>query len=329
MNKVNVAVVGATGLVGQTMLKVLKERNFPIDKLYLYASARSKGKIINYNGKDYTVIELTVDNIAQDIDIALFSAGASTSKEFAEEFVKKGAIVIDNSSCFRMDKDKTLIVPEVNADIIPDHGIIANPNCSTITVMPVLKYLSDTYGLKRVVYSTYQSVSGAGIQGLRDLDNNLKGEPSKKFDDDIAFNLIPYIDTFLESGNTKEEQKMIDESRKILNLPDLKVSATCVRVPVRYSHGVSVNVELKKDFKLKEVIDGLSKSNGVIVQSTNPPMPIHVEGKDETYVGRIRRDDSVDFGLNLWVVADNIRKGAATNAVQIAQEILKKRSDTK
>lgn len=326
--KLNVAVVGATGLVGSTMLKVLKERNFPINKLYLYASSRSKGKIINYNGIPYSVIELTKENIKDDIDIALFSAGASTSKEYAKEFVAKGATVIDNSSCFRMDNDISLIVPEVNGDSIPNKNcIIANPNCSTITVMPVLKYLSDNYGLKRVVYSTYQSVSGAGMKGLTDLENNLKGEKSQKFDDDIAFNLIPYIDIFLPSGNTKEEQKMIDESRKILNLPDLKVSATCVRVPVRYSHGVSVNVELKKDFVLDELIKGLSKAKGVVVNNDKHPMPIHIEGKDETYVGRIRRDDSVDFGLNLWVVADNIRKGAATNAVQIAQEILKKRGE--
>lgn len=323
--KLNVAVVGATGLVGQTMLKVLKERNFPINKLYLYASKRSKGKIIEYLGKSYEVIELTKENIADDIDIALFSAGASTSKEFAPEFVKKGAIVIDNSSCFRMNENISLVVPEVNSECIPDKGIIANPNCSTITVMPALKYLSDNYGLKRVVYSSYQSVSGAGMKGLQDLENNLKGKESKKFDDKIAFNLIPYIDDFLNTGYTKEEQKMIDESKKILGLKNLKVTATCVRVPVKYSHGVSVNVELEKDFDLEELINGLKKAKGVIVEDY--PMPIYVEGKDETYVGRIRRDFSVENGLNLWIVADNIRKGAATNAVQIAQEILKKRSE--
>lgn len=324
---VNVAVVGATGLVGQTMLKVLNERNFPINKLYLYASKRSKGKKIKYQDKEYTVIELTKENIANDIDIALFSAGASTSNEFAQEFVNKGAIVIDNSSCFRMDDDKALVVPEVNSETIPDKGIIANPNCSTITVMPALKYLSDKYGLERVVYSTYQSVSGAGMGGLNDLDNNLKGEKSQKFDNQIAFNLIPYIDKFQDSGYTKEEEKMINESRKILGLKDLRVTATCVRVPVRYSHGVSVNVELKKDFDLKDLIEGLSKAKGVVVSNEIHPTPLQVEGKDETYVGRIRRDNSVKYGLNLWIVADNIRKGAATNAVEIAQEILKKREE--
>ncbi|MDU7497351.1 MAG: aspartate-semialdehyde dehydrogenase [Sneathia sanguinegens] len=325
--KLNVAVVGATGLVGRTMLKVLEERNFPINKLYLYASKRSKGKKMLYNNTEYTIIELTDENIANDIDIALFSAGADTSRVFAPKFVKKGAIVIDNSSCFRMDKDKELIVPEVNKNRIPEKGIIANPNCSTITVMPALKFLRDAYGLKRVVYSTYQSVSGAGKKGLEDLENNLQGLPSQKFDDKIAFNLIPYIDKFLDSGYTKEEQKMIDESRKILELPNLKVTATCVRVPVRYSHGVSVNVELEKDFKLEDVIEGLKNTEGVIVEVGKYPMPIYVEGKDETYVGRIRRDSSVEYGLNMWIVADNIRKGAATNAVQIAQEILKKKEE--
>ena len=322
--KLNVAVVGATGLVGRTMLKVLEERDFPINNLYLYASSRSKGKKILYKDKEYEVIELNVENIKSDIDIALFSAGAETSKIYAPEFVKKGAIVIDNSSCFRMEKDIPLIVPEVNPECIVDKGIIANPNCSTITVMPVLKYLSDNYGLKRVVYSTYQSVSGAGIKGLEDLEANIQGKESQKFSDQIAYNLIPFIDKFLENGYTKEEQKMIDETRKILGLKDLKVTATCVRVPVKYSHSVSVNVELIKEFKLDELIENMKKAKGVVIDDSIP-MPLHIEGKDETYVGRIRRDDSLQNGLNLWVVADNIRKGAATNAVQIAQEILNRR----
>lgn len=322
--KLNVAVVGATGLVGRTMLKVLEERDFPINNLYLYASSRSKGKKILYKDKEYEVIELNVENIKSDIDIALFSAGAETSKIYAPEFVKKGAIVIDNSSCFRMGKDIPLIVPEVNPECIVDKGIIANPNCSTITVMPVLKYLSDNYGLKRVVYSTYQSVSGAGIKGLEDLEANIQGKESQKFSDQIAYNLIPFIDKFLENGYTKEEQKMIDETRKILGLKDLKVTATCVRVPVKYSHSVSVNVELIKEFKLDELIENMKKAKGVVIDDSIP-MPLHIEGKDETYVGRIRRDDSLQNGLNLWVVADNIRKGAATNAVQIAQEILNRR----
>lgn len=330
--KLNVAVVGATGLVGQTMLKVLSERKFPINKLYLYASKRSKGKIVSYEGKDYEIIELLEENVKDDIDIALFSAGASISKEFAPIFAEKGAVVIDNSSQFRMDKDKPLVVPEVNSETIKDAKIIANPNCSTITVIPVLKYLKDNYGIKRIVYSTYQSVSGAGQKGLSDLDLNLEGKKSEKFINQIAFNLIPHIDIFDNSGYTKEEMKMIFETRKILNDDNLKVTATCVRVPVRYSHCVSVNVELSKEFDLDNLISGLKKAKSVVVVNENKdngyPMPIDVEGKDETYVGRIRRDFSVENGLNLWVVADNIRKGAATNAVQIAQEILKLRGES-
>lgn len=321
--KINVAVVGATGLVGRTMLKVLQERDFPINKLYLYASARSKGKKILFKEKEYEIIELKKENIADDIDIALFSAGASTSLEFANAFTDKGAIVIDNSSQFRMYDNIPLVVPEVNPEMITNKGIIANPNCSTITVMPVLKYLQDNYGIKRVVYSTYQSVSGAGIKGLEDLENNLNNIESKHLPKQIAYNLIPYIDKFLDNAYTKEEQKMIDETRKILNDKDLKVTATCVRVPVKYGHSVSVNVELKKEFKLYDIIEGLKTAKGVVY--LEHPMPIEVEGRDETFVGRVRVDDSVDNGLNLWIVADNIRKGAATNAVQIAQEILKRR----
>ena len=319
--KLNLAVVGATGLVGQTMLKVLSERNVEIGELYLYASARSKGKKVLYNGKEYKIIELNDENIRSDIDIALFSAGADISKEYAPKFAKNGTVVIDNSSFFRMDENVPLVVPEVNSDTIKDNKIIANPNCSTITVIPVLKYIDDKYGIKRVVYSTYQSVSGAGQQGLQDLENNLKGEKSTKFTSQIAFNLIPYIDKFDENtGYTKEELKMINETRKILSKPDMKITATCVRVPVRYSHAVSVNLELEKSFDLEELKAGLAKSAGVVLEDL--PMPIDVEGKDKTYVGRVRRDFSVENGLNLWIVADNIRKGAATNAVQIAQQII-------
>lgn len=319
--KLNLAVVGATGLVGQTMLKVLSERNVEIGELYLYASARSKGKKVLYNGKEYKIIELNDENIRADIDIALFSAGADISKEYVPKFAKNGTVVIDNSSFFRMDENVPLVVPEVNSDTIKDNKIIANPNCSTITVIPALKYIDDKYGIKRVVYSTYQSVSGAGQQGLQDLENNLKGEKSTKFTSQIAFNLIPYIDKFDENtGYTKEELKMINETRKILSKPDMKITATCVRVPVRYSHAVSVNLELEKSFDLEELKAGLAKSAGVVLEDL--PMPIDVEGKDKTYVGRVRRDFSVENGLNLWIVADNIRKGAATNAVQIAQQII-------
>ena len=329
MKKYNVAIVGATGLVGQTFLKVLKERNFPVEKLYLYASARSAGKTVNFVGKDYTVIELKDENIKDDIDVALFSAGGNISKEYAPKFKEKGAIVVDNSSAWRMEKDIPLVVPEANPEALDGHnGIIANPNCSTIQVMPVLKVLADKYGLKRVVYSTYQAVAGSGQKGIDDLEANLKGEPSKNYPHQIAFNLLPHIDSFLDNGYTKEEMKMVEETRKILGLPDLKVTATCVRVPVKMGHAVSVNVELEKSFDLKDVFKAFEEKEGVIVKdnvSKNVyPMPIEAEDTDEVYVGRIRRDESVENGLNLWVVADNIRKGAATNTIQIAETLIKK-----
>ena len=326
--KYNVAVVGATGLVGQTFLKVLKERKFPVENLYLYASARSAGKVINWEGKDYTVIELKDENIKEDIDVALFSAGGGISKEFAPKFRDKGAVVVDNSSAWRMDKDIPLVVPEANPEALKNHGgIIANPNCSTIQVMPILKVLQDKYGLKRVVYSTYQAVAGAGKKGLDDLENNLQGKPSTNFPHQIAFNALPHIDVFLENGYTKEEEKMINETKKILNLPDLKVTATCVRIPVKFGHGVSVNVELERPFELEDVVKAFEEKEGVIVQNDGKnkvyPMPITAQDTDEVYVGRIRRDDTVDNGLNLWVVADNIRKGAATNTIQIAETLIK------
>ena len=329
MKKYNVAIVGATGLVGQTFLKVLKERNFPVEKLYLYASARSAGKTVNFVGKDYTVIELKDENIKDDIDVALFSAGGSMSKEYAPKFKAKGAIVVDNSSAWRMEKDIPLVVPEANPEALDGHnGIIANPNCSTIQVMPVLKVLADKYGLKRVIYSTYQAVAGSGQKGIDDLEANLKGEPSKNYPHQIAFNLLPHIDSFLDNGYTKEEMKMVEETRKILGLPDLKVTATCVRVPVKMGHAVSVNVELENSFDLKDVFKAFEEKEGVVVKddvSKNVyPMPIEAEDTDEVYVGRIRRDESVENGLNLWVVADNIRKGAATNTIQIAETLIKK-----
>ena len=328
MKKYNEAVVGATGLVGQTFLKVLKERNFPIENLYLYASARSAGKNVEFDGKEYTIIELNEENIREDIDIALFSAGGGISKEYAPKFKEKGAIVVDNSSAWRMEKDIPLVVPEANPEALGNHGgIIANPNCSTIQVMPVLKVLADKYGLKRVVYSTYQAVAGSGQKGIDDLEANLKGEPSKGYPHQIAFNLIPHIDVFLDNGYTKEEIKMVEETRKILGLPELKVTATCVRVPVRMGHAVSVNVELENPFELSDVIKAFEEKEGVVVKDNVKnnvyPMPIEAADTDEVYVGRIRRDESVENGLNLWVVADNIRKGAATNTVQIAETLIK------
>ena len=328
MKNYKVAIIGATGLVGRTFLKVLKERNFPVEKLYLYASANSAGKKIEFNGTEYTVMELKDENIANDIDIALFSAGGGVSLEYAPKFKAKGAVVIDNSSAWRMDKNIPLVVPEANPEALKNHpGIIANPNCSTIQVMPVLKVLQEKYGLKRVIYSTYQAVAGSGQKGLNDLEANLKGEPSKGYPHQIAFNVLPHIDVFLDNGYTKEEEKMINETRKILNLPDLKVTATCVRVPIRFGHAVSVNVELEKPFELEDVIHAFEEKEGIVVQNDGKnnvyPMPINAQDTDEVYVGRIRRDDTVDNGLNLWVVADNIRKGAATNTIQIAETLIK------
>ena len=328
MKNYKVAIIGATGLVGRTFLKVLKERNFPVEKLYLYASANSAGKKIEFNGTEYTVMELKDENIANDIDIALFSAGGGVSLEYAPKFKAKGAVVIDNSSAWRMDKNIPLVVPEANPEALKNHpGIIANPNCSTIQVMPVLKVLQEKYGLKRVIYSTYQAVAGSGQKGLNDLEANLKGEPSKGYPHQIAFNALPHIDVFLDNGYTKEEEKMINETRKILNLPDLKVTATCVRVPIRFGHAVSGNVELEKPFELEEVINAFEEKEGIIVQNDGKnniyPMPINAQDTDEVYVGRIRKDFSADNALNLWVVADNIRKGAATNTIQIAETLIK------
>ena len=328
MKNYKVAIIGATGLVGRTFLKVLKERNFPVEKLYLYASANSAGKKIEFNGTEYTVMELKDENIANDIDIALFSAGGGVSLEYAPKFKAKGAVVIDNSSAWRMDKNIPLVVPEANPEALKTHpGIIANPNCSTIQVMPVLKVLQEKYGLKRVIYSTYQAVAGSGQKGLNDLEANLKGEPSKGYPHQIAFNVLPHIDVFLDNGYTKEEEKMINETRKILNLPDLKVTATCVRVPIRFGHAVSVNVELEKPFELEDVIHAFEEKEGIVVQNDGKnnvyPMPINAQDTDEVYVGRIRKDFSADNALNLWVVADNIRKGAATNTIQIAETLIK------
>ncbi|MFC2737537.1 MAG: aspartate-semialdehyde dehydrogenase [Leptotrichia wadei] len=328
MKNYKVAIIGATGLVGRTFLKVLKERNFPVEKLYLYASANSAGKKIEFNGAEYTVMELKDENIANDIDIALFSAGGGVSLEYAPKFKAKGAVVIDNSSAWRMDKNIPLVVPEANPEALKNHpGIIANPNCSTIQVMPVLKVLQEKYRLKRVIYSTYQAVAGSGQKGLNDLEANLKGEPSKGYPHQIAFNVLPHIDVFLDNGYTKEEEKMINETRKILNLPDLKVTATCVRVPIRFGHAVSVNVELEKPFELEDVIRAFEEKEGIVVQNDGKnnvyPMPINAQDTDEVYVGRIRKDFSADNALNLWVVADNIRKGAATNTIQIAETLIK------
>lgn len=327
MKKYNIAVVGATGMVGRTFLKVLEEKQLPVENYYLFASARSAGSTIKFMGKDYVVEELTENSFDRDIDIALFSAGGSTSEKFAPIAASKGCIVIDNSSAWRMDPEVPLVVPEVNPDDIKwNKGIIANPNCSTIQAMVALAPLHRKYGIKRIVYSTYQAVSGAGLAGYMDLENGLKGEVPKKFPYPIAGNCLPHIDVFCDNGYTKEEMKMVNETRKILGDNDIKITATTVRVPVFNSHSESINVELKKPFELDDIFTLLKNSEGIIVEDDVKnniyPMAINATGHDETFVGRIRRDDSVENGLNLWVVADNIRKGAASNAVQIAEKII-------
>jgi aspartate-semialdehyde dehydrogenase len=328
MKKINLAVVGATGMVGQTFIKVLEERNLPIENMYFFSSSRSAGKKITFNAKDYTVEELTETSFDRGIDIALFSAGGSISEKFAPIAVSKGCVVVDNSSQWRMDPNVPLVVPEVNSNDISWHkGIISNPNCSTIQAVVALKPLHDKYTIKRIVYSTYQAVSGAGMKGYNDLQNGLKGEAPQKFPHPIAGNCLPHIDVFLPNGYTKEEMKMIEETQKILGDQNLKITATTVRVPVYNSHSESINVEFEKQFDLAELRNVLENAPGIVVQDDPQnnvyPMAVNATDKDETFVGRIRRDESVESGINMWVVADNIRKGAAVNAVQIAQELIK------
>lgn len=328
MKKANVAIVGVTGMVGRTFLKVLEERKFPIDNLYLFASRKSAGKNVKFLDRDIIVEELNEDSFKRDIDIALFSAGAEISKKYAPIAKENGVIVVDNSSAWRMDKDIPLVVPEVNPDDVKwNSGIIANPNCSTIQSVVPLKVLHDAYKIKRIVYSTYQAVSGSGVGGVEDLDNTVKGGENKKYPYKIAYNCLPHIDNFMDNGYTKEEIKMIEETKKILNDYDLRITATTVRVPVKYGHSISINVEFEKEFKLEEVFELFNNAEGIILQDDVKnniyPMAINCEGKDEVFVGRIRRDYSLDSGLNLWVVADNIRKGAATNTVQIAEILVK------
>ncbi len=327
MKKVNLAVVGATGMVGRTFLKVLEEKDLPIENFYVMASKRSAGSTITFKGKEYVVEELTENSFDKPIDIALFSAGGATSKKFAPIAASKGVVVVDNSSEWRMDPEVPLVIPEVNPeDIAWNKGIIANPNCSTIQAVVALKPLDDKYGIKRIVYSTYQAVSGAGVAGWNDLENGLKGEEPKKFPYAIASNCLPHIDIFMDNGYTKEEMKMIWETRKILHKDDLKITATAVRVPVFNSHSESVNVEFNNPVEVADVKDVLKAAPGVILEDDVAnnvyPLALNATGHDEVYVGRIRRDESVDNGINFWVVADNIRKGAATNAVQIAELLI-------
>ena len=331
MKKFNVAVVGATGMVGNKFLEILTERKLPVENYYLFASKKSAGKEIDFMGKKHTVIELNDDNIEKlkgKLDFALFSAGGSVSAEFAPKFVKIGAVVVDNSSQWRMDENVPLVVPEVNPEDVKKHnGIIANPNCSTIQAMVALKPLYDAYGIKRIIYSTYQAVSGAGVKGYTDLKEN----KTEKFPYPILNNMLPHIDVFTENGYTKEELKMVNETRKILHDKKLKVTATTVRVPVFYGHSESINVELKKSTTREDVMKLYASAPGIVLQDDVKnniyPMPINAENKDEVFVGRIRMDDSVKSGVNVWVVADNIRKGAATNAVQILELLMQYNSE--
>lgn len=329
MKNLKVAIVGATGLVGRSFLKVLEEKKLPIENYTLFASKNSAGSRVTFLGKEYTVQELTENSFDEGFNFALFSAGGEVSKKFAPIAASKGCIVIDNSSYFRMHDDVPLVVPEVNMeDAYKNNGIIANPNCSTIQAVVALKPLDDNFKIKRIVYSTYQAVSGAGKLGLEDLENGRKklDKPLLKFPHPIYDNCLPHIDVFLLNRYTKEEMKMINETRKILGHPNLPITATTVRVPVQNCHGESINVELEKDFSINEIISILKNSPGIIVEDEPNknlyPMSSTSVGHDEVFVGRIRKDFSVKHGINMWVVADNLRKGAASNAIQIMERMI-------
>ncbi len=324
-----VAVVGATGLVGTAMLKVLEERDFPVSELLPVASERSVGKVILFKGTPYKVVSMK-DAIKAKPDIAIFSAGGSTSLEFAPLFAKKGTVVIDNSSAWRMDVTKKLVVPEVNAHVLTKRDkIIANPNCSTIQMVVALKPLHDTYKIKRVVVSTYQSVTGTGVKAVTQMMNERNGvydgEMAYKYQ--IDMNAIPHIDSFLDNGYTKEEMKMVNETIKIMGDKSIKVTATTVRIPVMGGHSEAVNIEFKKEYDVAELRQILENTEGVIVvddvKNFKYPMPKDAHERDEVFVGRIRRDETQPKTVNMWIVADNLRKGAATNAVQIAEYLVK------
>lgn len=322
-----VAVVGATGMVGEVMLQVLAERDFPISELLLVASERSVGKTLTYKGEEHTVIGLA-DAVAAQPDIAIFSAGGDTSLEWAPKFAEVGTTVIDNSSAWRMDPTKKLVVPEINAsELTAEDKIIANPNCSTIQLVMVLDPLHKKYGMKRVVVSTYQSVSGTGLKAVQQMENEAAGiEGDMAYPYPINRNALPHCDVFLENGYTKEEMKLAREPQKILDDRTFSVTATAVRIPTAGGHSESVNIEFLNDFELSEVRQLLSETPGVVVQDntdTNTyPMPMFAHGKDDVFVGRIRRDETQPNTLNMWIVADNLRKGAATNAVQIAEYLV-------
>jgi len=327
MEKYKLALVGATGLVGRTALKVLEEKKLPNLEYTLFCSKRSAGTRLNFLDKEYIAQELKDDSFDEGFDFAIFSAGAETSKHFAPIAASKGCIVIDNSSAFRMDDDVPLIVPEVNfQDALQHHNIIANPNCSTIQAVVALKPLDDNFKIKRIVYSTYQAVSGAGKLGLQDLANINLETPLLKFSHPIYDNCLPQIDVFLLNKYTKEEMKMVNETRKILGHPNLPITATAVRVPVSNSHSESINIQFEKPCSVEEAIQILKNAPGIIVQddieNLTYPLARTASGHDDVFVGRIRKDYSVKSGLNLWVVADNLRKGAATNAIQIMEKLI-------
>ncbi|WP_226984191.1 aspartate-semialdehyde dehydrogenase [Halothermothrix orenii] len=333
LSSYNIAVVGATGAVGREMVKVLEQRNFPVNKLKLLATERSAGTRINFKGETIEV-QVTREGVFKDVDIALFSAGSGPSKKIAPLAVKEGAVVIDNSNAFRMDKRVPLVVPEINPEKIFEHeGIIANPNCSTIQMVVALKPIYDTVGIERIIVSTYQAVSGTGKKAIEELKKQvkeyIKGKDieSSVYPYQIAFNVLPHIDIFKENGYTQEEMKMVNETRKILNDPDLKVSATAARVPVFYGHSESVNVQTKEKITVDEAKRILNKASGIKVVDEPGrllyPLPLMSEDDDNVLVGRIREDLSHELGLNMWIVANNLRKGAALNAVQIAEELIK------
>lgn len=324
-----VAVVGATGLVGSKMLQVLEERQFPVTELIPVASAKSVGKELQFKGRSYKVVDADTA-IAMKPQVALFSAGGSTSLEWAPKFAAAGITVIDNSSAWRMDPSKKLVVPEINADALtPEDKIIANPNCSTIQMVLVLNPLHKKYHARRVVVSTYQSVTGTGVKAVTQLMNERKGAIGEMaYPYPIDLNVLPHIDVFQDNGYTKEEMKMVNETKKILRDDNIRVTATTVRIPVIGGHSEAVNVEFEKDYDLQEVRDLLSKADGVVlvddVKNLKYPMPLEAHERDEVFVGRLRRDESQEKTLNMWVVADNLRKGAATNAVQIAEYLLRR-----
>ena len=341
MKKFKLAVVGATGVVGRAALKILEEKKLPISEYSFFASKKSTGSKLNFLGKEYIVKELNENSFDEGFDFAIFSAGGDTAKKYAPIAALHGCIVVDNSSAFRMDEDVPLIVPEVNPEEIKKNkGIIANPNCSTIQAVVPLKPLDDKYKIKRIVYSTYQAVSGAGRDGIYDLENGIKNFkeskdiniPSsdsyalKKFPYPIFNNCLPHIDVFLDNGYTKEEMKMINETRKILGRPDLAITATAVRVPVLNSHSESINVEFENDFDIQDIKELLANSEGITliddIKNEKYPIATDATGQDNVLVGRIRRDYSIPNGLNFWCVADNIRKGAASNAIQIVSKLI-------